>query len=211
MQPVLQQYFNILVLLLFACRVTHHHHAPHTFNSQHSDATWSNTHHHSPCLTCMHATSATNSSQTPEGQTTAGQTSALITPAKSTQIAYQRGSCYGCGAQLQTQVAAAAGYVKPDKYEVKKRHRQLNKVRCSTVAWAATHGFCSNQDHVTLAVAAVYLSMMAMRVVPHVLIQGIVGRSFQVESHLHANGVHTALCCDDEIVVAGNCRHGYAT
>jgi hypothetical protein len=37
--------------------------------------------------------------------------------------------CYGCGAQLQTAVASAAGYVAPDKYLLKQRHKQLNKVR----------------------------------------------------------------------------------
>jgi nitric-oxide synthase len=37
--------------------------------------------------------------------------------------------CYGCGAPLQTAVASAAGYVAPDKYLLKQRHRQLNKVR----------------------------------------------------------------------------------
>lgn len=37
--------------------------------------------------------------------------------------------CYGCGAKLQIQVPLGPGYVKPQKYEIKKLHRQLNKVR----------------------------------------------------------------------------------
>jgi hypothetical protein len=37
-------------------------------------------------------------------------------------------TCYGCGAPLQTSVPAAAGYVAPDKFEAKKKHRQLQQV-----------------------------------------------------------------------------------
>lgn len=37
--------------------------------------------------------------------------------------------CYGCGAPLQTEVPAAAGYVSPDKFEAKKKHKQLQQVR----------------------------------------------------------------------------------
>jgi nitric-oxide synthase len=36
--------------------------------------------------------------------------------------------CYGCGAPLQTAVASAAGYVAVNKYLLKQRHKQLNKV-----------------------------------------------------------------------------------
>jgi hypothetical protein len=36
--------------------------------------------------------------------------------------------CYGCGAPLQTQVPAAAGYVEPARFEAKKKHRQLQQV-----------------------------------------------------------------------------------
>ncbi|XP_031484256.1 putative nitric oxide synthase [Nymphaea colorata] len=39
-------------------------------------------------------------------------------------------SCYGCGAPLQTQEVDAPGYVDPQTYEVKKRHRQLRTVLC---------------------------------------------------------------------------------
>jgi nitric-oxide synthase len=38
-------------------------------------------------------------------------------------------TCYGCGAPLQTSVPAAAGYVHPDKFEAKKKHKQLQQVR----------------------------------------------------------------------------------
>ena len=39
-----------------------------------------------------------------------------------------QGCCYGCGARLQIEVPMGPGYVKADKYESKKRHRQLDKV-----------------------------------------------------------------------------------
>ncbi|XP_059624874.1 NO-associated protein 1, chloroplastic/mitochondrial isoform X2 [Cornus florida] len=39
-------------------------------------------------------------------------------------------SCYGCGAPLQTLEADAPGYVDPDTYELKKKHRQLRRVLC---------------------------------------------------------------------------------
>ncbi|XP_010264328.1 PREDICTED: putative nitric oxide synthase isoform X2 [Nelumbo nucifera] len=39
-------------------------------------------------------------------------------------------SCYGCGAPLQTSEVDAPGYVEPDTYELKKKHRQLRTVLC---------------------------------------------------------------------------------
>ncbi len=36
--------------------------------------------------------------------------------------------CYGCGAKLQVEVPTGPGYVPPAKYELKARHKQLNKV-----------------------------------------------------------------------------------
>ncbi|KAK6155865.1 hypothetical protein DH2020_010113 [Rehmannia glutinosa] len=39
-------------------------------------------------------------------------------------------SCYGCGAPLQTSVSDAPGYVEPDTYSLKKKHRQLRTVLC---------------------------------------------------------------------------------
>ncbi|EIE26295.1 hypothetical protein COCSUDRAFT_26953 [Coccomyxa subellipsoidea C-169] len=42
----------------------------------------------------------------------------------------RRGSCYGCGAALQTEEAAAPGYVSVEKYEEKRRHRQLGTLVC---------------------------------------------------------------------------------
>ncbi|CAK7355876.1 unnamed protein product [Dovyalis caffra] len=38
--------------------------------------------------------------------------------------------CYGCGAPLHTSDPDAPGYVDPDTYELKKRHRQLRTVLC---------------------------------------------------------------------------------
>lgn len=42
--------------------------------------------------------------------------------------------CYGCGAPLQIEVPLGPGYVPADKYEMKKKHKQLNKVCCLDVA-----------------------------------------------------------------------------
>jgi rubredoxin len=42
--------------------------------------------------------------------------------------------CYGCGAALQTEVPAAAGFVAPDKFELKRKHRQLQQVLCERCA-----------------------------------------------------------------------------
>ncbi|KAA8533873.1 hypothetical protein F0562_031390 [Nyssa sinensis] len=39
-------------------------------------------------------------------------------------------NCYGCGAPLQTSETDAPGYVDPDTYELKKKHRQLRTVLC---------------------------------------------------------------------------------
>lgn len=39
-------------------------------------------------------------------------------------------SCYGCGAPLQTEEMEAPGYVDPETYELKKKHRQLRTVLC---------------------------------------------------------------------------------
>ena len=41
-----------------------------------------------------------------------------------------QGTCYGCGAALQTEQEDAAGYVAPEKYELKRAHRQLNQLVC---------------------------------------------------------------------------------
>ncbi|PON53157.1 Circularly permuted (CP)-type guanine nucleotide-binding (G) domain containing protein [Trema orientale] len=39
-------------------------------------------------------------------------------------------SCYGCGAPLQTSELDAPGYVDPETYALKKKHRQLRSVLC---------------------------------------------------------------------------------
>jgi hypothetical protein len=38
--------------------------------------------------------------------------------------------CYGCGAVLQTRDGESPGYVPPDKYSIKQRHRQLGTLIC---------------------------------------------------------------------------------
>ena len=41
------------------------------------------------------------------------------------------GECYGCGASLQCSSEKAAGFVKRETYETKRRHKQLGQVLCS--------------------------------------------------------------------------------
>ena len=41
------------------------------------------------------------------------------------------GECYGCGAPLQCSSEKAAGFVKRETYETKRRHKQLGQVLCS--------------------------------------------------------------------------------
>ena len=41
------------------------------------------------------------------------------------------GECYGCGAPLQCSSEKAAGFVKLEIYETKRRHKQLGQVLCS--------------------------------------------------------------------------------
>ncbi len=40
-----------------------------------------------------------------------------------------QGCCYGCGAKLQITVPLGPGYVEKAKYELKQKHKQLDKVR----------------------------------------------------------------------------------
>jgi nitric-oxide synthase len=47
--------------------------------------------------------------------------------------------CYGCGAPLQTEVPAAAGYVAPDRFQAKKKHKQLQQVRLAGVKGAVVY------------------------------------------------------------------------
>lgn len=42
-----------------------------------------------------------------------------------------QGRCYGCGCLLQCTDNMGLGYVKADKYETKKKHKQLDKVGLS--------------------------------------------------------------------------------
>ena len=46
-------------------------------------------------------------------------------------VQYERGNCYGCGVRLQTGAAELpVGYVERERYEVKRRHRQLGQLLC---------------------------------------------------------------------------------
>ena len=49
------------------------------------------------------------------------------TPGK---VAKFRRACYGCGADLQMEEPGAAGYVEPDRYELKAAHKQLKLLLC---------------------------------------------------------------------------------
>ena len=60
-------------------------------------------------------------------------------PPKPSKVAKQRVGCYGCGADLQTVAPAAAGYVEPERYELKAVHRQLRLLICRRCR-ALTHG-----------------------------------------------------------------------
>jgi imidazolonepropionase-like amidohydrolase len=39
-------------------------------------------------------------------------------------------ACYGCGAAVQAELPAAAGYVPADRAEAKRAHRQLGQLLC---------------------------------------------------------------------------------
>ncbi|MEW5318490.1 MAG: hypothetical protein WDW38_009708 [Sanguina aurantia] len=44
--------------------------------------------------------------------------------------ARRKDCCYGCGARLQIDTPVGAGYVPPEKYAVKQKHKQLGQVLC---------------------------------------------------------------------------------
>lgn len=51
----------------------------------------------------------------------------------------QNKCCYGCGSVLQCDNPQGAGHVAPEKYQLKKMHRQLSQVRCgcsTAAAWS---------------------------------------------------------------------------
>ena len=60
-------------------------------------------------------------------------------PVKPSKASKLRVGCYGCGAELQTSEPAGAGYVEPERYELKKAHRQLRLLLCRRCR-ALTHG-----------------------------------------------------------------------
>ena len=41
-----------------------------------------------------------------------------------------RVACYGCGAELQADVAGSPGYMEPERYEMKRKRRQLRETLC---------------------------------------------------------------------------------
>ena len=57
----------------------------------------------------------------------------------SEDVAGAQGTCYGCGAALQTEQEGAAGYVEPEKYELKRVHRQLSQLVCGYVRQISMH------------------------------------------------------------------------
>ena len=63
----------------------------------------------------------------------------LAKPMKPSKVAKHRVACYGCGADLQTEAPAAAGYVEPDRYQLKAQHRQLKLLLCRRCR-ALSHG-----------------------------------------------------------------------
>ena len=49
---------------------------------------------------------------------------------KASKVAKRRIGCYGCGADIQTEDPSGAGYVEPERYEVKAAHKQLRLLLC---------------------------------------------------------------------------------
>ena len=45
-------------------------------------------------------------------------------------LQYVKGNCYGCGAPLQTSAPESPGYVENERYEVKRKHRQVDQLIC---------------------------------------------------------------------------------
>ncbi|KIY95277.1 Putative nitric oxide synthase [Monoraphidium neglectum] len=72
--------------------------------------------------------------QPPVQQAQVGQGQQLTVSATRTSQVAKKGACYGCGAPLQTDIASGPGYVRPDKYDLKARHKQLNQVLCERCA-----------------------------------------------------------------------------
>ncbi|CAG9465946.1 unnamed protein product [Pedinophyceae sp. YPF-701] len=50
---------------------------------------------------------------------------------KSALAKQRKGHCYGCGIALQVEAPAAPGYVEREKYETKRRHKQLDQILCT--------------------------------------------------------------------------------
>ena len=51
-------------------------------------------------------------------------------PRKSTKAANFHISCYGCGAEVQTDDSMVAGYIEEERYELKRLHHQLQQLLC---------------------------------------------------------------------------------
>jgi nitric-oxide synthase len=67
------------------------------------------------------------------------QEKGLVKAPKPSKVAKHRVACYGCGADLQIEAPAAAGYVEPDRYKLKAQHRQLKLLLCRRCR-ALSHG-----------------------------------------------------------------------
>ena len=61
-------------------------------------------------------------------------------------------TCYGCGTALQTQNLQLPGYIQPDIFQLKKKHRQLRQVLC---------GRCQELSHGQMRQAVAGTAVMA--------------------------------------------------
>ncbi len=52
-------------------------------------------------------------------------------PRNPAKAARKRAGCYGCGADLQCDMPSAAGFVEPERYEIKRVHKQLRLLLCT--------------------------------------------------------------------------------
>jgi len=50
----------------------------------------------------------------------------------------KQGSCYGCGARIQTEEPGSVGYVDSATFEAKAKHRQMEQLFCRFASWLKT-------------------------------------------------------------------------
>eukprot|EP00884_Botryococcus_braunii_P017452 jgi/Botrbrau1/4390/Bobra.105_2s0036.1 len=96
-----------------------------------SRALWSRNYLSQGCVSSVRgrATQCLDPSRSPDRNENPGTTreDAIAAPLGNAK----KGSCYGCGMVLQTEDVWAPGFVDPEKYEVKRQHRQLDQLVCS--------------------------------------------------------------------------------